>query len=66
MQIAVGVEAQLRWAVVATRQPLTGIAERLEVADGFGVLQGRHGCTWGGTACKASPDTAVPMEFPIA
>ena len=42
VQVAVGVEAQLRRAVVAAGQRLAGVAERLEVADGVGVLQGGH------------------------
>ena len=42
VQVAVGVEAQLRWAVVAARQRLAGVTEGLEVADGVGVLQGGH------------------------
>ena len=47
VQVAVGVQPQLRRAVVAAGQLLAGVAERLKVADGVGMLQGGHGRTGG-------------------
>jgi hypothetical protein len=41
MEIAIGIKPQFRGPVEAVGQLLAGIAERLEVADGVGVLQ--HG-----------------------
>jgi len=43
VQVPIGIEPHLRRAVVAVRQFLAGIAQRLEMANGFGVLEGCHG-----------------------
>jgi len=48
MQVAIGVEAQLRRAVVPMGQLLAGIAKRLEVANGVGMLQSGHEQSWPG------------------
>ena len=42
MQVAVGIEPELRWAVVPVSQALERIAERLELPDGVGMLQRGH------------------------
>jgi len=42
MQVAVGIEPQLRWAVVPVSQALERIAEGLELPDGVGMLQRGH------------------------
>ncbi len=42
MQVAVGIEPELRWAVVPVSQALQRIAKRLELADGVGMLQRGH------------------------
>lgn len=42
VQIAVGVQTQLRWPVVPMGQFLASITERLEVSDRLGILQGCH------------------------
>ena len=42
MQVAVGIEPQLRWAVVSVSQALERIAEGLELPDGVGMLQRGH------------------------
>ena len=42
MQVAVGIEPQLRWAVVSVSQGLERIAEGLELPDGVGMLQRGH------------------------
>ena len=39
MQVTVGVEAQLRRAVVPVGQLLAGVTKRLEVADGVGMFE---------------------------
>ena len=39
MQVAVGIQPQLRRGVISRRQLLTGIAERLEMTDGFRVVE---------------------------
>jgi hypothetical protein len=41
MEVAVGIEPEFRGPVEAVGQFLAGVAERLEVANGVGVLQ--HG-----------------------
>jgi len=42
MQVAVGIEPELRWAVVPVCQALERIAEGLELPDGVGMLQRGH------------------------
>jgi hypothetical protein len=42
MEIAIGIEAELRGAVVPVGQLLAGIAKRLEVANGVGMLKCGH------------------------
>ena len=42
MQVAVGVEPELRWAVVPVSQALKRITEGLELPDGVGMLQRSH------------------------
>ena len=42
MQVAVGIEPELRWAVVPVSQALERIAEGLELPDGVGMLQRGH------------------------
>ena len=42
MQVAVGIEPQLGWAVVPVSQALERIAEGLELPDGVGMLQRGH------------------------
>jgi len=42
MQVSVCVETQFRGPMMAHGQFLAGIAKRLEMADGFGVLEGGH------------------------
>ena len=42
MQVAVGVETQLRRPVITVGQLLAGIAQGLEMPDGIGVLKCRH------------------------
>jgi len=39
VEVAIGIEPQLRWAMEPVGQFLAGIAERLEVADGVWMLQ---------------------------
>jgi two-component system OmpR family response regulator len=46
MQVAIGVEPQLGGAVVPVCQFLAGIAKRLEVADGVGMLESGHEQGW--------------------
>ena len=46
MQVAIGIKAQLRGAVVPMGQLLAGIAERLEVTNGVGMLQSGHEQSW--------------------
>jgi len=43
VQVPIGIEPHLRRAVVAVRQFLAGIAQGLEMANGFWVLEGCHG-----------------------
>ena len=54
VQVPIGVETHLGGAVVAACQRLAGVAQRLEVADRVGMLQGGHGRTgwdsWQGIA----------------
>ena len=42
MQLPIGIQPQLRWAVESGGQLLTGIAQRLEVSNGFRMLKGCH------------------------
>lgn len=43
VEVAIGIEAQFTRAVVPMGKFLARVAERLEMADGFGVLEGGHG-----------------------
>jgi hypothetical protein len=42
VKVAIGIEAQLGGAMVSMDQLLASVAERLEVADGVGMLQSGH------------------------
>jgi two-component system OmpR family response regulator len=53
VEVAIGIEAQLGGAVVSMDQLLAGIAERLEVADGVGMLQSGHEQGWPFGHCAA-------------
>ena len=57
VQVAIGIEAQLARAVVAVGQLLAGVAERLEVADGVGILE--HGDRVDGLVAILTNDPAA-------
>jgi hypothetical protein len=46
VQVAIGIKAKLGGAVIPVGQLLAGIAERLEVANGVGMLQSGHERGW--------------------
>ena len=72
MEIAVGVETQLGRAMVAVGQLLARVTERLEMANGVGMLEGGHAVSLGPelhSALWSHPGVclaSVPKGLPVA